>query len=830
MGRYDKYTADVRRALGLAREEAQRLRHRLIGSEHLLLGLLKLQQSLIEGFFATLHVAPLNIIQALDFVIGHGTKALLSDPALNVYARATLARAEEIMYEDGCELVDVQHLFLAILEESNGIGLGVLESFGINLEMARDRLALLARGGYEQLLLSTHYHTAYSATPVLNSISRDLTLAALENALDPLVGRENELERTMQILARRSKNNPVLLGPAGVGKTAIAEGLALRIVCNQVPEQLLRHRVVSLDVGLLSVGTRFRGDLEERLTHILKEIISNPGIIVVIDELQTLVQTSVAEGSVNVGNLFKPMLARRELQCIGATTLDEYRKTIETDPALERRFQPIMVDETTAEETVRILRALAPRYEKFHHVKISDEAVRAAVKLSARYIQDRYQPDKAIDLLDEAAARTRVERATLPEDIQQMRLALFTLQREKEQVIEQRDFPRAAQLLVRERALYQQFWRAEQAWQDRLNQESMVVKEQDIAEVVSVRTGIPIVEIVGEERLRLLHLEQELQRSIVGQQEAVHAVARAIRRARTNIRDPRRPIGSFLFVGPSGVGKTELARTLARTLFGDERALLKLDMSEFMESHQVSRLVSAPPGYIGYEQAGQLTESVRRRPYSVVLFDEIEKAHPHLFDLLLQILEDGRLTDAHGRVVDFKHTLIILTSNIGSAHSEHAPITLSPQQKAAVVHDALYKRIGEHIQQGLKATFRPELLNRIDEIIVFRPLEQHHLLAIAEVMLAQTRQQLAKQAIELQVSEAARAFLIQQGASNDLGARTLRRAIQHFLEDMLADVLLRNKCAAGDTVSVDVVDGSLYARTLCESGMALTTKSSHQAA
>jgi ATP-dependent Clp protease ATP-binding subunit ClpC len=665
---------------------------------------------------------------------------------------------------------------------------------------------------------------------VLNSISRDLTLAALENTLDPLIGRESELERTMQILARRSKNNPVLLGPAGVGKTAIAEGLALRIVRNQVPEQLQRHRVVSLDVGMLSVGTRFRGDLEERLTHILKEIINNPAIIVVIDELQTLVQTSVAEGSVNVGNLFKPMLARRELQCIGATTLDEYRKTIETDPALERRFQPVMVNETTAEETKRILYALAPRYEKFHHVKISDEAIRSAVRLSSRYMQDRFQPDKAIDLLDEAAARTCVRRVTLPEDMQQMRMGLFALQREKEQIIEQRDFPRAAQLLARERVLSQQFRQAEQGWQDRLNEESMIVTEHDIAEVVAVRTGIPIVEIVGEERVRLLHLEQELQRTIVGQPEAVHAVARAIRRARTNVRDPRRPIGSFLFMGPSGVGKTELARTLARTLFGDERALLKLDMSEFMESHQVSRLVSAPPGYIGYEQAGQLTESVRRRPYSVVLFDEIEKAHPGLFDFLLQILEDGRLTDAHGRVVDFKHTLIILTSNIGSMHSEHSPIALSPVRKATAVYDAFYKHIEERIQQHLKTTFRPEFLNRIDEMIVFRPLEHHHLVAIAEQMLTHTRQQLAKQAIELQVSEAARTFLIQQGVSNDLGARTLRRAIQHLLEDMLADMLLRGQCVAGDTLSVDVVDGSLYVRTSREPGVVLTTKSSHQAA
>ncbi|GCE03779.1 ATP-dependent Clp protease ATP-binding subunit [Dictyobacter aurantiacus] len=809
MGRYDKYCPDVRQVIAFAREEAQRLRHRLIGSEHLLLGILRLQDTLIEGLFASLHVSTASITQALDFVIGRGNKAILSEPSLNVAARATLARAEEVASEGEEGLVGLEHLFLAILEEQNSVALGVLESFGIHLDVARNQFAALMNGGYERLLLSTHYHTRYEATPVLNQVSRDLTLAALENLLDPLIGREAELERTMQILLRRTKNNPVLIGPAGVGKTAIAEGLALRIVQGRVPDGLLKHRIVALDVGSLAIGTKFRGDLEERLKHILHEIATTPGIILVIDELHTLAQAGVAEGSLDVANLFKPMLARGEFQCIGATTLDEYRKNIEADAALERRFQPVMVAETTEQETLKILQGLRARYEEFHGLTLTDDALQAAVKMSTRYIQNRFQPDKALDVLDEAAARVCVQRSFFPDQVLQLRGALSAVHHEKDCAIARRDFPRAAHLLCQERQLRQTLWKAEHDWYAFNQEHGMVVTGEDIADVVAMWTGIPVVQIAGEERFHLLNLEESLHRRVIGQHEAVLAVSRAIRRSRANVRDCRRPIGSFVFVGPTGVGKTELARALAATLFGNEDAMLKLDMSEFMESHHTSRLVSAPPGYVGYDQAGQLTETVRRRPYSVVLFDEIEKAHPKVLDLLLQILEDGYLTDAHGVRVDFRHTIIILTSNIGTAHARPGKMTFSSQRHEREARHEEYRCMREQIFQGLKEVFRPELLNRLDETIVFHPLEPTHLREIVDLMITQTRQRMAAIDIELQVTDRARAFLVERGYDAEYGARPLRRTVQRLLDDTLAEELLRGSFCAGDTILADVVHGEI---------------------
>lgn len=807
MGKFDKYSTDVRLAITYAREEAQRVRHRLVGPEHLLIGILKLHNPLIEGLFASLHINTASISQALDFVMGRGNKALLSEPTLSVDARAILARAEEKAGNGEGQLVGIEHVFIALFEEQNGIAVGVLESFGISFDLACAQLSLLMRNGYEHIILATQFHSRYQTTPTLNLVSRDLTIAALEDTIDPVIGRESELERMMQILSRRSKNNPVLIGPAGVGKTAIAEGLALSIIQGKVPDNLRQCRIVALDVGLLSVGTRFRGDFEERLKRILREIASAPDLIVFIDELHTLIQVGVAEGSIDASNLFKPMLARSEFQCIGATTLDEYRKTIEMDPALERRFQPVLVSEATEQDALKVLHGLRSRYEAFHRVRICDEALQAAVKMSSRYIPKRFLPDKALDLIDEAASHVRVQRSTIPDNLRRYRDEIAVVQHEKDEAIAHCNFPSAAFLLKRERQLRQSLWQAEYQWLLHQEQQYPMVNVEDIAKIVSVWTGIPVVKVTEEESLCLMNLEQELHRRVIGQDEAVQALAKAVRRSRTQMRNARQPIGSFIFMGPTGVGKTELACALAMTLFGDERAMLKLDMSEFVESHTVSRLIGSPPGYVGYDQAGQLTEAIRRRPYSVVLFDEAEKAHPRVFDLLLQILEDGCLTDARGQAVDFRHTIIILTSNIGTVHDKQGSMIFTPLSRER--EEISQEQIRKRAMHGLRETFRSELLDRIDEVLVFHALNHTHLCQIIDLMIEQTRQRLAIQSIDLQVTDAARMLLVTRGYDAQYGARPLRRVVQHLLEDQLAEAILRGSCSKGDSVIVDVVDGQL---------------------
>lgn len=810
MSRTNKYTKEARQVLVYAREEAIRLRHRSIGSEHILLGLLRLKDPLIEGIFVALHASTLRVFQALEFVVGRGNKAILSEPSLSPGGRAALQRAEEESTSAKAELIGVEHLLLGVLGERDGVTIGVLESFSIQLDAVRQQMHALISGGYENMQLATEYQQRYDATPTLNQLSRDLTIIALTGALDPMIGREKELERTMQILSRRSKNNPVLIGPAGVGKTAIAEGLALRIVAGQVPENLCNRRVVTLDTGLLTVGTKFRGDFEDRLKRIVQELLAHPGTIIVIDELHSLVGAGVAEGSVDAANLFKPMLARGEFQCIGATTLDEYRKTIEADPALERRFQPVQVGETNQQETLEILRGLRARYADFHHVTIEDEALVAAVHYSSRYIQSRFQPDKAIDLIDEASARVCVQRSMAPESMRVLREEMHAAQREKEYAIARREFAAASRLRNREIQLRRELQQAEQEWFDKHQEHLPLVSEQDIASVVGMWTGIPVMQIAAEEAERLLHLEDDLHRRVIGQHTAVQAVARSVRRSRTNLRDSRRPIGSFIFVGPTGVGKTELARALAASLFGDENALFKLDMSEFMESHHVSRLVGAPPGYIGHDRAGQLTEAVKRRPYSVVLFDEVEKAHPKVFDLLLQVLEDGCLTDSHGHTVDFGNTLIIITSNVGTAHIVQSEGMFFGKQRSQQERQAKsYERLHDRILPALKETFKPELLNRIDDIIVFHSLEAKHLHQIVDLMVEQTQQRLAAQAMTLHVTPAARQLLVEQGYEPEYGARPLRRTVQRMLEDLLAEAILQNQIVPGDSLVVDVVDGAL---------------------
>lgn len=818
MAQLERYTAEGKKALIFAREEAISLRHRVIEPEHLMLAILRVKDSVIESLFSRLQIDAERLEETLTFVVGRGNKAILSKPTFGQAAHAALLRAGDISERRGQALISIEHLLLGVLSEKYSVATGIFENFGITFEVAQQEFEALSRNPGDTSQFS-YYNRCFSETPTLNLVSRDLSLAALAGKLDPMIGRETELERTMQILARRSKNNPVLIGPSGVGKTAIAEGLAIRIIEGRVPEHLLHCRVVTLDIGLLTVGTRFRGDFEERLKQIMQEILKAKELIVVIDELHALVGSGVAEGSIDAANLFKPMLARGEFRCIGATTLDDYRKTIEADAALERRFQPVMVNETTPEETLEVLRGLRDRYGDFHQVAISDDALIAAVQMSSRYVQGRYQPDKAIDLIDEAAARICVHRSGMSDEVHQLRASLHTLQREKEEAIMRGDFSAAARQLIEERQLRQSLATVEDAWFEKRQQERPIVDRWAIAAVVSMWTGIPVERIAGDEAERLLALEENLHRRVIGQDEAVQAVAKAIRRARTGIRDNRRPIGSFLFVGPTGVGKTELARALAETLFGDENALIKLDMSEFMERHSASRLLGTPPGYVGYDQGGQLIEAVRRRPYSIILFDEIEKAHPAIFDLLLQVLNDGCLTDAQGRSASFQHTIIILTSNVGTGQLRQSQMSFVPvrrnkreQQASANAH------LRAQILPAVNELFRPELLNRFDDIVVFHPLESEHLREVVNIMVARTEQRTADLCITLHVSEAARLLLAEQGYDPIYGARPLRRAVQRLLDDMLAESLLRGEIKAGDTVTVDAVDGSLEAKVAVAAG------------
>jgi ATP-dependent Clp protease ATP-binding subunit ClpC len=810
MGRLSKYTKETSKMLSLAREEVLRLCHRLIGTEHLLLAMLRLNNPLVEGLFISLHTSPLDIAQSLEFVIGRGRHALVSEPALSSSARITLARAEEAALAHHAELIGLEHVLQGIFAEHDGIAMHVLESFGISPELACQQLETLVTNGYEHLITSIKYHALYEATPMLNLVCRDLTMEALQGQLIPLIGRTAELERVMQILSRRTKNNPVLIGPAGVGKTALVEGLAYRVILGQVPDNLLYCRVVALDIGMLLSGTKFRGDFEDRLQGILQEISDTPDIILTIDELHALVQAGSVEGSLDVANLFKPLLARGEFRCIGATTLDEYRKNIESNPALERRFQAVPVFETGPAETLEILRGLRLCYETFHHVTITDEALQAAVYLSSIYVQNRYQPDNALDLVDEAASLVCVKRSLAPHRVHQLRAEVTSIQREKDYAIALRDFPMAFDLLKHERRLRKKLLLVDDDWRPKRQQELLSIGKQDIAEIVSLRTGIPIMHLSQEEQLRLLNLEQELHQRIIGQDEAVRAVARAIRRARTHIRDMRRPIGTFLFVGPVGVGKTELARALAGSLFGDERALFQYDMSEFMEYHHASRLIGSPPGYIGYEQGGQLTEVVRRHPYCVILFDEIEKAHPKILDLLLQIFEDGNLTDSRGQSVSFKHTIVIITSNIGAEHNMVKAPLLS--HNIDNDHNYSYEMAHQHVLMALKQTFRPELLNRLDEVVAFHSLHLEHLHKIVYLLIAQTQKLLAKQSIKLVVTDAARLLLVEQGYIPEYGARPLRRTVQYLLDDMLAAAILEGTLISGDTAEVDAANGHLYLR------------------
>ena len=704
-----------------------------------------------------------------------------------------------------------EHLLLGLIREGEGVAARVLINQGLTMDSVR-RQVLMLLGGIGPAAQG-HPGAAAAAprsqTPTLDDLGRDLTQFAREGKLDPVIGRDKEIERVIQVLSRRTKNNPCLIGGPGVGKTAIAEGLAQRIVAGKIPETLTDKRVVTLDMGAVVAGTKYRGEFEERLKKVIEEIRSAGNIILFIDEVHTLVGAGAAEGAIDAANILKPALARGELQCIGATTQDEYRKNIEKDAALERRFQPVNVGEPTVDETIDILRGLRDRYEAHHRVKITDNALKAAARLADRYITERFLPDKAIDLMDEAASRVRLQMFTAPPDVKAVEEKLELLQKEKESAVVGQEFEQAAALRDQEQHLRAELEQIKNNWNQRKEREESIVTEEDIAAIVSSWTGVPVKKLREEESERLLHMEDVLHLRVIGQEDAVAAVARAIRRARAGLKDPKRPIGSFIFLGPTGVGKTELARTLAEALFGDEEAMVRFDMSEYMEKHTVSRLLGAPPGYIGYEEAGQLTEAVRRRPYSVVLFDEIEKAHPDVFHVLLQVIEDGRLTDSKGHTVDMRNTVVIMTSNVGAnLIRREARMGFKPEGTAsAAVKD--YEAMKERVMDELKRTFRPEFLNRVDEIIVFHSLNEEHMKQIVGLMLKSVAKRIAEFGLYLEFTEAAKDLMVKKGYDQMYGARPLRRVIQHMVEDRLSEEMLQGSIKEGDVITVDAAGDEL---------------------
>ncbi|HEU5327426.1 MAG TPA: ATP-dependent Clp protease ATP-binding subunit [Thermomicrobiales bacterium] len=806
--KFDKFTERARRVLTLAQEEAQRFNHNYIGTEHLLLGLVREGDGIAARVLNNLGVQLPKVRSAVEFIIGRGETMIMGEIGLTPRAKKVIELAVDEARRLNHHYIGTEHLLLGLVREGEGIAAGVLESLGVSLEKLRAQViqVLSSQGGYSQ------GGKQQTKTPYMDALGFDMTEAARNGKLDPVIGRMNEVERVMQILSRRTKNNPALIGEPGVGKTAIVEGLAQRIVAGDVPEQLQNKRLVALDIGALVAGTKYRGEFEERLKKIVAEVKETSSIIF-IDELHTLVGAGAAEGAVDAANILKPALSRGELQTIGATTLDEYRKYIERDAALERRFQPIQVEEPSVEETISILEGIRERYEEHHKLKISDEALKAAANLAQRYVTDRFMPDKAIDLIDEASSRVRMYRSASPPSLKEAMRGLEALKNELDAAISAQDFDLATSLRDRERKLRERISSLEKDWKEEQQQDEPVVTEEDIAQVVSMWTGIPLIRISGEESQRLLEMEAALHKQVVGQDEAITTLARAVRRARAGLKDPKRPIGSFIFLGPTGIGKTKLAKTLAEFMFGSEDALIKIDMSEFMERHNVSRLVGAPPGYVGYEEGGQLTEAVRRKSYSVILLDEIEKAHPEAFNMLLQIMEDGNLADAKGRRVDFRNTILIMTSNVGAeAISRELTLGFVVHQDETRKQRSDYEKMKDKVLDGLKKTFKPEFLNRIDGIIVFHSLTAEHIRQIVDIELQRVRTQLTEQEITLEVSDEAMDELAKQGYDHTYGARPLRRLIQNVIEDPLAEGLLDGRFHAGHQVLVEATDGEFTLR------------------
>jgi ATP-dependent Clp protease ATP-binding subunit ClpC len=804
---FERFTDRARRVVVLAQEEARMLNHNYIGTEHILLGLIHEGEGVAAKALESLNISLEAVRQQVEEIIGQGQAAPTGHIPFTPRAKKVLELSLREALQLGHNYIGTEHILLGLIREGEGVAAQVLQKLGADLNRVRQTVIQLLSGytgGKEQA--PGEQAGQGQGSMVLDQFGRNLTQLAREVKLDPVIGREKEIERVMQVLSRRTKNNPVLIGEPGVGKTAIVEGLAQDIVKGEVPETLKGKQIYTLDLGALVAGSRYRGDFEERLKKVLKEIRTRGDIVLFIDELHTLVGAGAAEGAIDAASILKPMLARGELQTIGATTRDEYRKHLEKDAALERRFQPIYVEEPTVAHTIEILKGLRDRYEAHHRVSYTDDALVAAANLSDRYISDRYLPDKAIDLIDEAGSRMRIRRMTAPPNVREVDEKIAEVRLRKESAIDAQDFERAAQLRDDENQLRLERERREREWKSGEMDVLSEVDEEEIAEVLSSWTGIPVFKLTEEETEKLLRMEEELHKRIISQDDSIKAVSRAIRRTRAGLKDPKRPSGSFIFLGPSGVGKTELSKALAEFLFGDEDALVQLDMSEYMEKHTVSRLIGSPPGYVGYEEGGQLTEAVRRKPFSVVLFDEIEKAHPDVFNTLLQILEDGHLTDAQGHKVDFKNTIIIMTSNLGTRDIQKGTsigFAARPDEKLT------YEKMKERVMEELKRSFRPEFLNRIDEVIVFHSLSREDVKSIVDLMMKRVREQLKSKDLDVELTDAAKELLAEKGYDPALGARPLRRTIQRMVEDPLSEKLLYREFRAGLTVIVDAVDGEI---------------------
>jgi ATP-dependent Clp protease ATP-binding subunit ClpC len=802
---FERFTDRARRVVVLAQEEARMLNHNYIGTEHILLGLIHEGEGVAAKALESLGISLEAVRQQVEEIIGQGQSAPTGHIPFTPRAKKVLELSLREALQLGHNYIGTEHILLGLIREGEGVAAQVLQKLGADLNRVRQQVIQLL-SGYTGGKETAPGEAPPQGSMVLDQFGRNLTQLAREMKLDPVIGRDKEIERVMQVLSRRTKNNPVLIGDPGVGKTAVVEGLAQKIVKGDVPETLKGKQIYTLDLGALVAGSRYRGDFEERLKKVLKEIKSRGDIVLFIDELHTLVGAGAAEGAIDAASILKPMLARGELQTIGATTRDEYRKHLEKDAALERRFQPIDVNEPSVAHTIDILKGLRDRYESHHRVSFTDDALVAAANLSDRYISDRFLPDKAIDLIDEAGSRMRIRRMTAPPDVREVDEKIAEIRMQKESAVDSQDFQQAQSLKDEEQELIAERSRREQEWKSGELDVLSEIDEEEIAEVLSAWTGIPVFKLTEEETQKLLRMEDELHKRIVNQEEAVHAVSKAIRRTRAGLKDPKRPSGSFIFLGPSGVGKTELSKALAEFLFGDEGALVQLDMSEYMEKHTVSRLIGSPPGYVGYEEGGQLTEAVRRKPFSVVLFDEIEKAHPDVFNTLLQILEDGHLTDAQGHTVDFKNTVIIMTSNLGTRDIQKGTtLGFSPGGDEEVT----YEKMKDKVMEELKRSFRPEFLNRIDEIIVFHSLSREHVKMIVDLMIRRLEQQLQSKDVDIELTDRAKGVLAEKGYDPALGARPLRRTIQRMVEDPLSEKLLYKEFTAGQTIIVDARDGEI---------------------